>query len=183
MKHIPNIISVVRIGLIPFFVYQLLHGKYLEAGIILVFSGLSDALDGFLARRFNWVSQVGKILDPVADKLTQVSMCLTIGYLLGQRYRWIWWFFAVILLKEVLMLTLGADLMRKGVQIQGAKWAGKVNTVMFYLTMAVLVFFPEAPKQLIAVLLTATTGCAIYAALAYIPDYKKYRDSLKKKDE
>lgn len=178
MKHIPNIISTIRIFLIPLFAFEMLEGRYLQAGVVLLVSGASDALDGFLARRFHWVSQLGKVLDPVADKLTQVVMCITIGYILGQTYRWIWWFFAIILTKEVLMLILGGYLLRKGVKLEGAKWAGKINTVLFYCVMAVLVFFPSVPKQVIAVMLTACTCTAVYAAVSYVPEFLRYRKSI-----
>lgn len=182
MRHIPNIISVIRILLIPFFIQFMLTEQYLPAGIVLVASGLTDALDGFLARRFHWVSQLGKVLDPVADKLTQVSLYLTIGFVIGKTYRWIWWFFAIMLCKELIMIVLGADLLKKGVKIEGAKWTGKVNTVLFYVTMAILVFFPQAPKALIAFLLTACTCATLCALLSYLPEYRRYRQESAKKD-
>ena len=180
MRHTPNFISFIRICLIPFFVWNMLSERFLPAGVILVLSGISDALDGFLARRFNWVSQLGKVLDPAADKLTQVAVSITLGCIVGQRYRWIWWFFAVLLVKELLMLALGAELLKKGVTLEGARWPGKVNTVLFYITMAVLIFFPDVSKYFIGFLMLTTSLCAIYAAISYTPDYLNYKKGAKK---
>ena len=180
MRHTPNLISFIRICLIPFFVWHMLDERFLPAGVILVLSGVSDALDGFLARRFGWISQLGKVLDPAADKLTQVAVSITLGYIVGQRYLWIWWFFAVLLAKELLMLTLGAGLLKKGVTLEGARWPGKVNTVLFYVTMAVLIFFPDVSKYFIGFMMLATSLCAIYAAISYAPDYLKYQRDAKK---
>ena len=82
MKHIPNILSSLRIVMIPFFVWQMLTGNMLSAGLILLASGITDTLDGQLARHFGWISDLGKILDPFADKLTQtaVSVCFIIRF-------------------------------------------------------------------------------------------------------
>ena len=180
MRHTPNIISFIRICLIPFFVWNMLNERFLPAGVILVCSGVSDALDGFLARRFNWISKLGKVLDPAADKLTQVAVSITLGYIVGQRYPWIWWFFAILLVKELLMLALGAELLKKGVTLDGARWPGKVNTVLFYVTMAVLIFFPDVSKYFIGFMMLATSLCAIFAAISYTPDYLNYKKDVKK---
>lgn len=171
MKHIPNIISCLRILLIPLFVWQMLEGNLYAAGGILLASGLTDALDGFLARRFGWVSAVGKVLDPAADKLTQVTVCVV----LALQYPHLWGFFAALLVKEVVMLTLGAYLLKKGAKIEGARWFGKVVTFLFYGTMLLLVVFPTAPAWLYYLLLGLTTLCALVSALLYIPDFLRYR--------
>jgi Phosphatidylglycerophosphate synthase len=180
MRHTPNIISFIRICLIPFFVWNMLNERFLPAGVILVCSGVSDALDGFLARRFNWMSKLGKVLDPAADKLTQVAVSITLGYIVGQRYPWIWWFFAILLVKELLMLALGAELLKKGVTLDAARWPGKVNTILFYVTMAVLIFFPDVSRYFIGFMMLATSLCAIFAAISYTPDYLNYKKDVKK---
>lgn len=73
MKHIPNILSTFRIVMIPFYLIAIFNEDKLGAGLILIVSGITDLLDGFLARQFNWMSEIGKLLDPLADKLTQTS--------------------------------------------------------------------------------------------------------------
>lgn len=171
MRHIPNILSGLRIVLIPFFVWQMLVGNTLAAGLILLASGLTDTLDGNLARHFGWISDLGKVLDPVADKLTQtaVSVCLMI------QFPRLWFFFAILILKDLIMLILGGYLTRGGVKLEGARWFGKVSTVVFYTVMILLVLFPAIPSQLTIGLLILAVGCAVMAGLLYLPEYRRYK--------
>ncbi len=74
MKFIPNILTVLRIALIPFFIYFFVGGKTFVCAMIFLVSGITDAVDGFLARRFRWESNLGKILDPIADKLSYATV-------------------------------------------------------------------------------------------------------------
>ncbi|MDR2909292.1 MAG: CDP-alcohol phosphatidyltransferase family protein [Oscillospiraceae bacterium] len=175
MRHIPNIISGIRILLIPVFVFFMLKEETVCAGSVLVISGLSDLLDGFLARRYGWTSQLGKVLDPFADKLTQVSVCLVLAVRLPR----FWPFFVFLLLKDTAMLVLGAFLWRKKVKIEGSRWFGKLTTVLFYAAMILIVFIPAMPGGLAAGLLTLVAGCALMAGLRYIPDFKRYNRQRK----
>lgn len=171
MRHIPNILSFFRILLIPVFVVLMVKDNRLAAGAVLVASGLTDLLDGFLARKFGWISQLGKVLDPAADKLTQVTVCVVFAIKL-RRY---WPFFAVLLIKDFIMLCIGGYLIGKGVRLEGARWFGKVVTVLFYVTMAAIVFVPGMPRWLTVALLSITTAAAIVAGLLYIPDFIRYK--------
>lgn len=171
MRHIPNLPSGLRIVLIPFFVWQMLAGNTLVAGLILLASGITDTLDGNLARHFGWISDLGKVLDPVADKLTQtaVSVCLMI------RFSKLWFFFAILIIKDLIMLVLGGYLTRGGVKLEGARWFGKVSTVVFYTVMILLVLFPTIPHGLTIALLVLAVGCAVTAGLLYLPEYRRYK--------
>ena len=84
MKHIPNILSTIRLFAIPVFVYAYFNLSPYVAAVIYVAAWLTDALDGYLARRFNWITDIGKLLDPLADKLMQITaaVCFTIDNLL-----------------------------------------------------------------------------------------------------
>lgn len=179
MRHIPNALSCLRILMIPFFVWQMMAGNTMNAGIILILSGLTDSLDGYLARRFNWISAVGKVLDPVADKLTQTA----VSVVLIIKLRKYWYFFAVMILKDLVILACGAVLMKKGIKLEGAKWFGKVSTMAFYLVMILIVLIPAMPSWLIYVMLSATTGCALFSAVMYVPEYKRYKSLAGKKAE
>lgn len=176
MKHIPNILSFFRIALIPFFVWQMSNGNYRVAAVILLISGITDLLDGFLARKFNWISQLGKVLDPIADKLTQVTVCIVLAFRLRDYAA----FFVILLIKEFLMLVFGGYLIKKGAKLEGAKWFGKIVTFLFYSTTISLVFIPGMPGWLISTLLGITTFCAVAAALMYIPEFIKYRKEVMK---
>ena len=175
MKHIPNILSFFRIVLIPFFVWQIMIGETLIAGVILVVSGITDLLDGQLARRFNWITNLGKVLDPIADKLTQAAVSVTLMI----RLKEYWYFFAIIIIKDLIMLLLGGHLLRKGVEIEGARWFGKISTCVYYGTMILIVFFPTMPGWIIVAFLSLATICALVAAVLYIPDFLDYRREVK----
>ncbi|MFV0528431.1 MAG: CDP-alcohol phosphatidyltransferase family protein [Lachnospiraceae bacterium] len=175
MKNIPNILTGFRILLIPFFVWQMLRGHLLNAGGILILSGITDLLDGYLARRFHWVSQLGKVLDPIADKLTHAAICI----LFIIKLRQFWPFFVIILGKDLIILILGASLLKKKVKVQGAKMAGKVSTTVFYLVAILLILIPGIPKEAAIALLSLATLCSLVAGFSYIPDYIKYRSQAR----
>ncbi|MCL2843018.1 MAG: CDP-alcohol phosphatidyltransferase family protein [Oscillospiraceae bacterium] len=172
MRHIPNILSAFRIILIPFLVYLVVEGEMFQAALLLILSGITDLVDGFLARRFGWVSRVGKVLDPMADKLTQITVCVLFAVVLGGRF---WIFFGFLVFKEAVMLGLGAYLWRKGVKIEGSRWFGKVTTVLFYLSVIVIALWPGLPDWAAYGLLGVTSLVALFAGLKYIPDFRGYR--------
>lgn len=174
MKNIPNILSLFRIILIPFFVWQMMKGQTTAAAIILVVSALTDLLDGFLARRFGWVTQLGKVLDPTADKLTQVTVCIVLA--INLRPYWI--FFALILFKDLVMLIIGGYLFKNGIKIEGAKWFGKLATAFFYIAMCLIVFFPTISPLFTRILLTLTLICTFTAGILYIPQLQRYKHQL-----
>lgn len=175
MRHIPNILSSFRIVLIPFFVWKLLAGDTLLAALILGVSGITDLLDGMLARKYGWVSQLGKVLDPVSDKLTQITVSVTMAWQLRQY----WYLFAILLLKELAMLVLGGSLVKKGIKLEGAKMVGKIATTFFYVCMTAIVLFSQMPAGLTAGLLFAVTATSLVAAVLYIPQYLQYKNKLK----
>lgn len=175
MKNIPNILSLFRILLIPFFIWQMVRGNNGVAGIILLVSGMTDLMDGYLARRFNWISDLGKVLDPIADKLTQNAVCI----ILMIRLRAYWYFFAIIILKELVMLILGGYLLSRGVKLEGARWFGKISTGVFYVTMICIVLFPDMPDTVEFIALALSTVCALVAAGLYIPEFIRYRRMAK----
>lgn len=175
MKHIPNMLSVFRIVLIPFFIWQMMRGNLTVAGVILAISALTDFFDGLLARHFGWVSQVGKVLDPAADKLTQVTVCI----LMIVNLRAYWPFFAVMLFKDAVMLVLGGYLLKQGVTLEGARWFGKISTILFYAVMVLIFFVPGMPRSLIITLLCLVSGAALFSAFMYIPQYLNYRKEAK----
>ena len=78
LKHIPNVLTILRFFLIPFIIYYLVKDEYIYAFILLALSGLTDVLDGAIARKFNLITNLGKLLDPLADKLTQISILCTL---------------------------------------------------------------------------------------------------------
>lgn len=137
---IPNILTYIRIILIVPFVYFFLKENYIPAVICIGVSGLTDCFDGMIARRFNQVTSFGKILDPIADKFTllAVVICMVIYVPIVLPV------LVVLLLKDVLMLLGGMDLINKGITPPAAKWYGKVGTVVFYLSVFAIIFLKAA---------------------------------------
>lgn len=171
MKNIPNILSGFRLALIPVFVWQMLAGNTVAAGIILILSGITDLLDGKLARRFGWVTDLGKILDPIADKLTQFAVSVTLAVRLWDY----WYLFAILVIKDLVMLILGGTLVGKGIHIDGAKWFGKVSTCVYYGATILIVLVPSIPQWAVITLLSLAVVCSLIAAVMYIPEYVRYR--------
>ena len=132
---IPNVLSIVRIVLIIPFVLFVMRDNYLGAGFVLVFSGITDLLDGFIARKLGQVSRLGKILDPAADKITLISIIICVGVKFPETLP----FMIILILKEAAMIVGGAFLLkRKKVPVE-AKWYGKLATVMFYVSIITII--------------------------------------------
>ncbi len=132
---VPNGLSLLRILIVPFFAWFFMKDQLAVAVALLVLSGLTDMVDGFLARKLNQVTELGKMLDPFADKLTQgvVALCLAIKFpVIGP-------VLLVFILKELLMLCCAVFLLKKRKRPCAAKWYGKVATVLFYISVAAIV--------------------------------------------
>lgn len=167
---IPNALSLFRILLIPLFVILYfktdLSGNYWYAVGVLVLSGLTDVLDGIIARRFHMVSDLGKVLDPAADKLTQAAMvicvCINHMYLLP--------LLILFFIKEFLMVTGAMVLAQSGVKPVAARWWGKLSTVVIYTTLAYVVFtdiFPSLPEAIGMILAAAAAVSILFAFINY----------------
>ncbi len=129
-KYIPNILTVSRFVLIPFIVISLLSENYILAIVLLTISGLTDILDGIIARKFNLISNFGKLIDPLADKATQVSLLVTLVF---QDIIPLW-ILVIIFVKEILMIS-GASFLYGKDLVVSSRWYGKLSTVMIYLAM------------------------------------------------
>lgn len=151
---IPNILSLFRICLIPFIVcLYFVEQSYFAAGCVLLLSGLTDIVDGFIARKFNMISNLGKVLDPIADKLTQAVMlvCLTV------RFPWMLLPLAMMICKELSMMITGAWVIRRTGFVPGAVWHGKIATVLLYAMMFLHIFWPKIPTSLSTALIVVST--------------------------
>lgn len=140
---IPNLLSVFRILLIPVYVVIYLNASqplhHYIAGAILALSCLTDLIDGKIARHFNMVSTVGKILDPLADKATQFTLILCLAI----RFPVLRIIVGLFVLKESFQLIAGILTLRKGKMLTGALFAGKLCTVVLFLSLILLVLLPE----------------------------------------
>ena len=126
-KHIPNALTILRFLLIPIIMILLVKDKYIAAAIVLTFSGITDILDGFIARKFNFITNFGKLMDPLADKCTQVSILIT----LTLKNIIPFWILIIVFIKEFFMIA-GASFLYGKELVVSSKWYGKLATVLFY---------------------------------------------------
>ena len=133
--NIPNLLTIVRIILVYPFVVNFLNENYMKSLKFLIFSGLTDFLDGFLARVLNQQTKFGEILDPIADKLTLVSIMICIG----TKFRSVFPFMVILIIKEICMLIAGAYLFKRKKKTIKAKWYGKLGTAFFYFSLITIV--------------------------------------------
>lgn len=131
---LPNVLSFFRLMLIPLIVYLFETNEYWWAFGTLLLSGTTDVVDGWIARTFHMVSDFGKALDPIADKLTQLAVlfCLMREY---------WWVLAVFVFKEVFIGVMTLMALKRTGSIYSAGWYGKLCTVVIYLSMFVLILW------------------------------------------
>lgn len=129
-KHVPNILTIIRFLLIPIIIIFAIQDNYIATIIALTISGITDILDGFIARKFNFISDFGKLMDPLADKATQVALLVTLTI---QKIIPIW-IILVVIIKEFLMVS-GASFLYGKELVVSSKWYGKLTTVLFYIAI------------------------------------------------
>ena len=188
---VPNLLSLIRILLIPVFGVLFYQGHIGWAVIVLVISGLTDFFDGKIARRFNQISELGKMLDPVADKLTQITIAIVIFLEFNKStnptMQWFKWVFLFFLFKELLMVIIGAIMLACGLRPVAAEIYGKVATFVFYAVMVLVIAFgPEIgalrtlfvlPDWLMIALVILAAVLTFIALLSYAPPtYKQFKE-------
>ena len=169
--NVPNILTCVRIIFIIPLSINLLCENYIKAFEILIFSGLTDFLDGFFARILNKQTKLGEILDPIADKLTLISImtCLSI------KFSNILYFMIILIIKELCMLIAGAFMLKKTKKTIRAKWYGKLATVFF--------LWGVENKFLVNILMFLTTLLMFYAMLKYLLEFLSIMHDRKRTDD
>lgn len=130
-KQIPNILTVARFLLIPFIIYYIATDQFILALIFLIISGLTDVLDGWIARKFNFITNFGKLIDPLADKATQIAVLLCLAFKEIIPY----WIIIVVVIKEATMIA-GASFLYGKQLVVSSRWFGKLSTVLFYVAIA-----------------------------------------------
>ncbi len=161
---VPNLLSLFRLLLIPVIVWLYWFQKdYFPAGALLILSGLTDLADGYIARHFNAVSNVGKILDPIADKLTQAAMlfCLVTRFPLMAAP------FGFLVIKELFIGTTGLLMIRKTGKVVGADFHGKVATTLLYAMMILHIFWIDITPEISAVTIVICLISMAFTLLVY----------------
>ena len=180
---IPNLLSVIRIALIPVFGVLYYNGNILWAVVVLFISGLTDFFDGKIARKFNQISALGKVLDPVADKMTQITIAIVL-YLQfrgssDETIKAFSWVFLIFLAKEALMVVGGALMIAFGLKPIAAEMPGKIATFAFYFIMCVIIAFgPDIgilgnvftlPAAAMLILVGISVVLTLVAFFSYVP--------------
>ena len=163
-KYIPNILTIIRFILIPFAVYSLINNQYIIAIIIITISGLTDILDGTIARKFNLITNFGKLIDPLADKITQLSI---LGTLVAKNIIPIW-ILIIVLIKEAAMVA-GASFLYGKELVVSSKWYGKSATVLFYIAIIVSMILRDLnmDTRLNLILYYLALGMTIFSLCMY----------------
>lgn len=158
---IPNLLSMLRLLMIPLFVWLYLNGFEGWTAVVLILSGATDVVDGYIARHFGQISDVGKALDPVADKLTQAAMLLC----LMSRHPMMVVPFVLLAVKEAFAAVSGLLVIRRAGFVPGAEWHGKLTTLLLYGMMILHVVWQDIPAWVSNVL---NGGCVIMMLISLV---------------
>ena len=179
--NIPNALSLLRLALIPVFAWLYLgdEGNLYGAVFVLLFSGLTDVVDGFVARRFNQITEIGKLLDPLADKLTQLSVLIC----LSVRYCELMPLMVICLVKELLQIVGGALWLSRYEIVRGSRWFGKISTVTFYGAMLAIALWDTMPHSIFVALMVLVAVTMLFSLFAYVRVYLRLRREALKGDK
>lgn len=186
-KYIPNILTIIRFLLIPSILDAIYKGNYILGIILFTVSGITDVLDGFIARKFNLITNFGKLMDPLADKLTQISVLMALVYTKMIPL----WILVIVAIKELIMVIGASFLYGKNIVVY-SKWYGKLATVLLYL--AIVLSLLEKQLNLTGIwtyidlaIFTLALICTLFSLFMYGKTIYKGgfidKNDIKKKDE
>ena len=169
--QIPNILCYIRFMLIPVFVVLYIKAEYpkeyLRAAAVVLISGITDFLDGFIARKFDMITELGKLIDPLADKLTQASLI----FVLVVKIKWMFLLLILFVILQLFLLVAGLVMLKKNARLNGAKWFGKVSTTVFYAVMLVLVSYPALDDKIADILILVCSAFLLLSLIMYVREY------------
>lgn len=176
---IPNILCYIRFLLIPLFAILYIKAnsprEYIRAAFVVLLSGATDFLDGFIARKFDMVTELGKLIDPLADKLTQAALI----FVLVVKIKWMFLLLILFVIMQLFLLTAGLLMLKKGKKLNGAKWFGKISTTVFYAVMLVFVAVPGLSMPAANLLLLVCGTFLLLSFLMYVREYVLMYHALK----
>ncbi len=175
--NIPNVLCYIRILLVPFFVYLFIKELYWQSALVVIIATATDVLDGFIARRFKMITDWGKFIDPLADKLMQAAMLIMALF----KSPWVWILAGLFLVKELIMLIVGLYLYHLGDNLNGAMWCGKLCTVVLDGSLLLIIGLPMdmLVNELIITLIAICSGLLILSFCVYMNEYKKMYKGMK----
>lgn len=179
LLKIPNILCYIRFLLIPAFILLYIGADsptdYLHAAVVVFISGVTDFLDGFIARNFNMITEFGKLIDPLADKFTQAALI----FVLIVRIKWMFLLLILFVIMQLFLLVAGLTMLKKGKKLNGAKWFGKISTTVFYAVMLLLIAIPALDHSVINLLMIICGTFLLLSFLMYVKEYRNLYHGLK----
>lgn len=185
--NVPNTLTVVRLILVPVFVITMFaplpqSWRWLPLAII-VLSGITDVADGYIARRFNQITQLGKVLDPLADKLSLLALSICIAI----KFFPFWVIAVVVIIKEILQILGGGYLMKKKIKIPSSRWFGKACTAVTYccyiILLALPIFHLIPPQWALWTMVAVILALMLLAFFSYLPVYLRLLQQNKPLEE
>lgn len=180
---IPNWLCFLRIALIPIFSILFIKEHYIIAFVLMIIAAVTDLLDGKIARKYNMVSNLGKILDPIADKLSQVAIVIILIFKFWSFEGILKYLLFLFIAKELIMVIAGAVLLAKGMRPVAAEMWGKVATTVFYIFMIAIIaigpngalvgvwFFKALPTPVVYVMVIISVILAFVSLFGYAPGF------------
>ena len=168
---IPNLLSFFRLTLIPVYLNLYLNAQttrdYTMSAVVLGVSCMTDMVDGKIARKFNMISNVGKVLDPLADKLTQLGLLIC----LSRKRTILKYLLVIFLIKEFWQLFAMLGAMRRGKALDGALWSGKVSTTVLFCGLGLMFLFPNLSERTVNLISGVCLVFLLYAFGDYVAAY------------
>ena len=180
---IPNWLCFLRIALIPIFSVLFIKEHYIIAFVLMIIAAVTDLFDGKIARKYNMVSNLGKILDPIADKLSQVAIVIILIFKFWSFEGILKYLLFLFIAKELIMVIAGALLLAKGMRPVAAEMWGKVATTVFYIFMIAIIaigpngalvgvwFFKALPTPVVYVMVIISVILAFVSLFGYAPGF------------
>lgn len=168
--NVPNILTALRFVLIPVFAYFLCQGEYYMSAFLFLLAGLTDVLDGFIARRYNLITSWGKLADPLADKLMQITALVILTFVQKFIPPII---LSVVIAKELFMGIGSFVLYKQNDYVVSANWYGKVATVVFYFAIIMIIF--KAPYNRVFIFIAVLS--TLFAFFMYIRQYMQIKST------
>ena len=163
---IPNLLSFFRIALIPFIIWLYCIEQPFWALALIVLSGITDVVDGFIARKFNMITDIGKALDPIADKLTQGVIMIA----LLANFPFMWIPLVIMIIKEGTAFTLRFIVFKRTEKVDSAEWHGKLTTVVLYLIMALHMVWFKIPPTVSTICILVASALMVLSFILYTMD-------------
>lgn len=175
--NIPNVLCYIRILLVPVFIILFLKEMYWQSGIVIMVAAATDVVDGWIARHFNMITDWGKFIDPLADKLMQFAMLIMAIF----KNPWISILVAIFAVKEAVMLGVGLYIYHKGENLNGAMWCGKLSTVVLDSCLFLIIVLPAKYIRNVNVfiLIGLSSIFLILSFIIYMREYIKMYKEMK----